>query len=90
MKRMMKTVFAAALVLTPMSAMAMPVVGDVVGTGADVVKAALEKAGCVVSAFEAEGGMVEVICTETATSSVWDISIDPASGAIAEIKASED
>jgi hypothetical protein len=90
MKRTMKSIFGVTLLLIPISAMAMPVVGDVVGTGADVVRAALEKAGCVVSAFEAEDGMVEVICTETATSNVWDISIDPASGAIAEIKASED
>ncbi len=79
-----------ALILAPIGAMAMPVVGDNVGTGADAVKAALETAGCVVTALEAEGGKVEAICTETATSKAWDVSVDPTSGLITEIKASED
>lgn len=79
-----------ALILAPLAAMAMPVVGDNVGTGADTVKAALEKAGCVVSSLESEGGKVEAICTETATSKAWDVSVDPTSGLIVAIKASED
>ena len=76
--------------LAPMAATSMPVVGDVVGSGADVVKVALEAAGCVVSAFEAEDGKVEAICAETATGKVWDITIDPASGAITSISGSDD
>ena len=90
MKRNTLVALVATLMLAPLAATAMPVVGDNVGSGTDTVKAALETAGCVVSAFEAEGGRVEAICTETATSKVWDITIDPASGAITEIKSSND
>ncbi len=82
---------ALALLSAPLAAAAaMPVVGDVVGTGATGVKAALEKAGCPVKSFEAEGGKVEAICTETATRKAWDVTIDPKSGAISDIKKSND
>ena len=90
MKRNTLVALVATLMLAPLAATAMPVVGDNVGSGADTVKAALETAGCMVKVFEAEDGRVEAICTETATSAVWDISIDPANGLITEIKASED
>ena len=90
MKRTILAALALTFVLAPLAATAMPVVGDAVGSGADVVKAALEKAGCVVSTFEAEGGKVEAICSETATGKVWDVSIDPASGINSDLKVSED
>ena len=87
MKRKMMVV---ALVMTPMDALAMPVIGDLVGTGADTVRAALDKAGCAGAEFEAEGGMVEAICIETANGKVWEVTIDPASGAVIAITAGED
>ena len=47
------------LTLLPMTAMAMPVVGDMIGTDPETAKAALEKAGCTVNEFEAEDGKIE-------------------------------
>ena len=68
----------------------MTAVGDIVGTNADTAKAALEKAGCPVNAFESEDGKIEAICTDAATSKKMDITIDPANGAILTIKGSND
>lgn len=59
----LKLILAAAIVAAPMAVMAMPNVGDVVGTKPDDATAALEKAGCNVSAHGAEGGKVEAKCT---------------------------
>ena len=79
-----------ALSLSPLAALAMPVVGDVVGTNAEAATAVLEAAGCPAQGFELEDGMIEAQCTETATGKVWDLYIDPKTGAIAEIRASDD
>ncbi len=76
----------AILALTPMAALAMPQVGDVVGTNPDDAKAALEKAGCTVNAFEAEGGKIEAKCTDTATNKPIEVYIDPKTGAVTDIK----
>jgi hypothetical protein len=77
----------AALVLTaPAAALAMPAVGDVLGTTPAAVTAALEAAGCPVAKFEAEHGKVEAKCTETATGKRWEIYIDPATGAVTRLK----
>lgn len=82
-------IMALALAATlPMTAFATPKVGDVVGTNPDDATAALAKAGCVVSKFEAEDGNIEASCIDE-TKANLDIFIDPASGAITEIKASE-
>ena len=81
---------ALALLATPFAASAMPVVGDIVGTDAETAKAALEKSGCVVAAFEAEDGKIEAICTETATSKKFDVVIDPATGAVLTIMESDE
>lgn len=81
---------ALSLLAAPLAASALPLVGDVVGTNADEAKAALEKSGCTVEAFEAENGTIEAICTEAATSKKFDVSIDPATGAVAAIKASDE
>ncbi len=81
---------ALSLLIAPLAASAMPVVGDIVGTGSAPAKAALAKAGCPVTRFEAEGGKVEAICTETVTKTAWDVSIDPKTGAILDIKKSND
>ena len=78
-----------ALTSMPMSAMAMPVVGDMIGTDPDTAKAALEKAGCTVTAFEAEDGKIEAKCTDTATQKTMEVYIDPATGKVTDIK-SED
>mgnify|MGYP003382697611 FL=1 len=78
-----------ALTSLPMAAVAMPVVGDMIGTNPETAKTALEKAGCTVTAFEAEDGKIEAKCTDTATSKVMEVYIDPATGKVAEIK-SED
>lgn len=78
-----------ALTSMPLAAMAMPVVGDMVGTEPEAAKAALEKAGCTVSEFEAEDGKIEAKCTDTATNKAMEVYIDPASGKVVDIK-SED
>jgi hypothetical protein len=78
-----------ALTAMPMAALAAPAVGDMIGTDPDTAKAALEKAGCTVNAFEAEDGKIEAKCTDTATSKTLEIYIDPASGKVADIKSEE-
>lgn len=78
------------LAFSPMAVMAMPVVGDVVGTNPTDATAALLAAGCTVAEFEAEGGKIEAKCNEVATGKVWEVYIDPKSGAVTEIKASDD
>ncbi|MDO8985445.1 PepSY domain-containing protein [Cypionkella sp.] len=79
-----------ALLATPFAASAMPAVGDIVGTNAEAAKAALEKAGCPVNAFESEDGKIEAICTDATTAKKMDVTIDPANGAILTIKDSND
>ncbi len=71
---------------TPMAALAMPAVGDLVGTDPETAKTALEKAGCVVDEFEAEDGKIEAKCTDTATGKLMEVYIDPASGTVVKIK----
>ena len=75
-----------ALTSLPMAAMAMPVVGDMIGTDPETAKAALEKAGCTVNAFEAEDGKIEAKCKDSATGAALEVYIDPATGAVTEIK----
>jgi hypothetical protein len=70
----------------PVAALAMPAVGDMIGTDAETAKATLEKAGCPVKSFEAEGGKVEAQCTDAATGKLMEVYIDPASGKVTEIK----
>jgi hypothetical protein len=79
-----------ALLATPFAASAMPALGDIVGTNAEAAKAALEKAGCPVNAFESEDGKIEAICTDATTAKKMDVTIDPANGAILTIKDSND
>lgn len=83
MKKMLAVVVA--LTAAPFAAMALPAVGDMVGTNPDDAKAALEKAGCMVDEFEAEDGKIEAKCTD-AEKKMWEIYIDPASGKVVEIK----
>ncbi len=80
---------AALPLLSPVVAMAMPAVGDMIGTDPETAKAALELAGCPVDAFEAEDGKIEAKCTDAATGNAMEVYIDPASGKVVEIK-SED
>lgn len=87
---MQKLLLAAALAaLAPMAALAMPAVGDMIGTDPETAKAALEKAGCPVDAFEAEGGKIEAKCTDAATGKAAEVYIDPASGLVSEIKGND-
>jgi hypothetical protein len=74
----------------PGAALALPSVGDVLGTDPDTVRAALDAQGCPVSGFEAEDGKIEAKCEETATGKAWEIYIDPATGAVAQVKSEED
>ncbi|WP_431300494.1 PepSY domain-containing protein [Tabrizicola sp. BL-A-41-H6] len=78
-----------AVLTFPMAALAMPAIGDIVGTNPADATAALEKAGCKVAEFEAEDGKIEAKCTDTATSKMMEVYIDPKTGAVADIK-SED
>lgn len=75
-----------ALTAMPMAALAMPVVGDQVGTDPETAKAALEKAGCTVNEFQAEDGKIEAKCTDTATRKAMEVYVDPASGKVTDIK----
>jgi hypothetical protein len=84
MKKLLLSVTLATL--APMAAMAMPVVGDVVGTDPDTAKVALENAGCMVDEFEAEDGKIEARCKDSATGKDMEVYIDPASGAVVDIK----
>ena len=85
---MQKLILSLTLVaLTPMAALAMPAIGDVVGTDPDAAKAALETAGCMVDEFEAEDGKIEAKCKDAATGSNMEVYIDPASGKVTDIKA---
>jgi hypothetical protein len=89
-RRFLTLVTLAALpVLAPLAALAMPAVGDVVGTEPVAAKAALEAAGCTVDEFEAEDGKIEAKCKDSATGAMMEVYIDPASGAVVEIKAED-
>ncbi|HOZ32682.1 MAG TPA: PepSY domain-containing protein [Tabrizicola sp.] len=79
----------ALVVMTPMAALAMPAVGDMIGTDPETAKAALEKAGCTVDEFEAEDGKIEAKCKDAATGADMEVYIDPASGKVVEIKAED-
>jgi Peptidase propeptide and YPEB domain len=84
------TLIALGPVLAPGLALAqvqpLPLVGDILGTDAETVKAALEAAGCPVEKFEAEDGRVEAVCKEAASGNTLEFVIDPKTGAVAEIK----
>lgn len=87
MNRFLSMIAVAALPLAaPLSALAMPAVGDMIGTDAETAKVALEKAGCPVKSFEAEDGKVEAKCTDAATGKLMEVYIDPASGKVTKIK----
>lgn len=76
---------ALALTAAPLAAIAMPAVGDIVGTNPDAAAAALAAAGCKVAEFEAEGGKIEAKCTDEA-GKMWELYIDPKTGAVTQIK----
>lgn len=78
-----------ALTSMPMAALAMPAVGDMIGTEPEAAKAALEKAGCPVTEFEAEDGKIEAKCKDAATGQAMEVYLDPATGKVVEIKAED-
>lgn len=79
---------ALALSLAPLAAAAMPAVGDHVGTNPADATAALQKAGCMVSEFEAEDGKIEAKCAD-ASGARWEIYIDPKSGNVTKASAED-
>ncbi len=81
-------ILALSLTALPMAALAMPVVGDILGTNPTDATAALEKAGCKVAEFEAEDGKIEAKCTDEA-GKMWEVYIDPKTGAVTQIKGEE-
>ena len=87
---MQKLLPALALVLiSPVAALAMPAIGDMIGTEPEAAKAALEAAGCTVDEFEAEDGKIEAKCKDTATGQDMEVYLDPASGKVVDIKAED-
>jgi hypothetical protein len=84
MTRMIALVLA--LSTAPLAALATPMRGDVVGTNPTDATAALKDKGCTVTAFEAEDGKIEAKCTDDASGKAMEVYIDPASGAVTEIK----
>lgn len=80
---------ATAALASPIAVFAMPLVGDIVGTNPKDATAALEKAGCKLDAFEAEGGKIDARCTDVATGTLMEVSIDPKTGAVASIKSGD-
>ena len=87
---MQRLLSAAALVfLAPFAALAMPAIGDMIGTDPVTAKAALEKAGCLVNKFEAEDGKIEAKCKDMATNADMEVYIDPATGKVVGIKAED-
>ncbi len=76
------------LILSPLAALAFPTVGDVVGTNPTDATAALRTLGCDVTEFEAEDGKIEAKC-KNETGAMMEVYIDPASGAVTEIKAED-
>lgn len=87
----MKPLFALVfgLLLAPAAAMALPVVGDIVGTTPEAATAALDAAGCKVASFEPEDGQIEAKCTDVATGNMMEIYIDPKTGAVTQVKSDD-
>lgn len=82
-----KTLSAALLVLVlPGAALALPQVGDVVGTKADDVRTAMDAAGCPVDKFEVEDGMVEARCHDVASGKMYELYINTKTGAVVRMK----
>lgn len=76
----------AAATLPAAAALALPAVGDIVGTNPEAATAALKSAGCNVLEFEAEDGQIEAKCIDTASNEHLEIYIDPKTGAVTQIK----
>ncbi|MFN6977404.1 MAG: PepSY domain-containing protein [Gemmobacter sp.] len=70
----------------PAAALALPAVGDRLGTTPDAVTAALAAQSCPAEKFEAERGKIEVKCRDAATGLRWEIYLDPATGTVTRLK----
>lgn len=86
----MKAPYLIALVFSaaPISAMAMPSVGDMIGSNPEDATVALEAAGCLKPYFQAEDGKIEAKCRD-ADGHKWEVYIAPDSGRVTEIKADD-
>ncbi len=80
------TLLALTFAMTPLAALAVPAVGDMIGTTPDQAKTALTAAGCTDAVFGAEGGNIEAKCTDAATGAKWEIYINPQTGAVVDMK----
>ncbi|WP_349295521.1 PepSY domain-containing protein (plasmid) [Thioclava sp. 'Guangxiensis'] len=86
---MTKTILlATALIAAPMLACTMPAIGDHIGTTPEAASVALADAGCTVTKFGAEDGMIEAECDD-ADKAHWEVYIDPTSGDVVKIKESD-
>lgn len=79
---------AAALILLPFAAAALPAVGEVVGTNPTDATAALAKAGCMVQEYEAKNRKIEAKCIDT-DKMRWEIYINPQNGVVTQVKADD-
>ena len=79
-------ILALALAATPFAAMALPAVGDMVGTKPEDATIALKAAGCTDPIFDVEDGQIEAKCTDDATGKVVEVYIDPKTGAVTNVK----
>lgn len=78
----------AAFAFAPLSAFAMPAVGDVIGTNPTDATAALEAAGCMGPRFESEHGKIEAKCLD-AENHKWEVYIDPNTGVVTKVSAND-
>ncbi|WP_321341495.1 PepSY domain-containing protein [Breoghania sp.] len=85
---MNKLLIAAVFALAPLTAIAMPAVGDMVGKDPAQATASLEKAGCLNPDFEAEDGHIEAKCHDAGMKR-WEVYIDPRTGKVAKVKAND-
>ncbi len=83
---MNKVLLALVLSLNPALGVAGVKIGDMIGTNGDCAKVALEKAGCPLQKFEAEGGKVGAVCKMTISGDKLETALDPTNGAVANIK----
>jgi hypothetical protein len=86
----MKKIFVvAAMICTPMAALALPAIGDIVGTTPAEATVALAAKDCAVLEFEAEDGQIEAKCTNAAQQR-FEVYINPKTGAVTGIKAEDE
>lgn len=79
------TLLVATLTTLPLSALALPNVGDKLGTTPQDVTTALAEMGCRVQEFEADKGKIEAECRD-ADGREWEIYLDPDTGMVTKVE----